>query len=156
VPGFKLGQLSKSRLVGVDDRLIDVAVRALEISDYDATILIGGGVRSKEQARDNVARGVGIANSRHLTGDAIDLVALTDGKVDWSNLEAFRGVAKAVKRAAAELMIPIRQGCDWNCNGVWGETKEWDWPHFENPRKAFLDAAIAEMKRYRQELWINV
>ena len=152
---FKLGKTSWLNLKGVDTDLIAVAVRALEISSVDGTVLAGGGLRSQSQAAANAARGTGILKSRHLTGDAIDLVALTNGRVVWKNQSAFVEMARAVKQAAAELEIPIQQGCDWDIDGNTGERGEWDWPHFQNPLPHRMAAAVSEMKRHRAELGLD-
>lgn len=152
---FKFGAKSRRNLKGVDETLVAVAERALEISPCDGTILVGGGLRTLAQAQANVRKGTGILNSLHRTGDAIDLVALTNGRVRWDNSEAFYAMAMAVKQAAAEMLVPIRQGCDWNMNGTFGESREWDWPHFENPVEYWMQKATDEMYRYRKELGLS-
>ncbi|HEY3494761.1 MAG TPA: hypothetical protein VGK73_08755 [Polyangiaceae bacterium] len=139
--------------------LVKVAELAILLCPFDGTIIDGGGLRTQAQAETNAAAGTGIANSRHLRqsdgwGHAIDLIALTKGKIDWNNLPAFKSMAHAVKIASAMLVTPIRQGCDWNMNGIMGEagTKEWDWPHFEDPLPHLLKKAESEMLRFREEL----
>src|SRR5690606_40934808 len=92
---------------------------------HDLAVLDGGGLRRVQQAQQCAAAGTGVLNSRHLTGDAVDLVTLTDGKVDWTNLSAFRETAETIATVAAELGIPIVQGCDWDCDGIMGEAGEW-------------------------------
>lgn len=49
----------------------------------------------------------------------------------WSDLEAFRRLAKAVKVVALDMGIKIRHGADWDGDGRQGEPGEFDWPHFE-------------------------
>lgn len=149
------GASSRRNLAGVDPRLVSVAELAITLCPFDGTVIAGGGLRTQAQAQANAAAGTGILNSRHLTGDAIDLIALTRGRIDWKNMLAFQSMARAVKMASAVLGVPIRQGCDWNMNGTFGETGEWDWPHFENPWPVWREKAALEMKRYRRELGID-
>jgi peptidoglycan L-alanyl-D-glutamate endopeptidase CwlK len=156
------GAQSYANLSGVLPGLVDVAQLAIRICEYDGTVIAGGGLRTHDQALQNVQNGTGILDSRHRKqsdgwGHAIDLIALTYGRVDWQNLVAFREMARAVKVASAILEIPIRQGCDWNMNGKLQEagTKEWDWPHFEDPIPFHLPAAENEMLRYRREIGLS-
>jgi peptidoglycan L-alanyl-D-glutamate endopeptidase CwlK len=153
----EFGTSSRRNLEGVLPDLVTVAELAIKLCEFDGKIIAGGGLRTEAQARANVANGTGILNSLHRRqsdgyGHAIDLIALTNGKIDWGNLKAFKAMARAVKIAAAHLCTPIRQGCDWNMNGTFGESREWDWPHFENPVEFWRPKAVAEMHRYRAEL----
>jgi hypothetical protein len=155
------GGASSANLEGVAPALVDVAMLALRLCPYDGTVLPGGGLRTVAQAQDNVRRGTGIADSRHLPqadgkGRAIDCVALSPGKgVDWKNAAAFHAMAEAVGKASAILNVPIRQGCDWNMNGVFGEGREWDWAHFEEPKLEYMPAAQALLDRRREELGLE-
>lgn len=145
------GVASKGRLVDVLPALVDVAQVALRISPHDATIPTGGGLRNAAQAALNVARGTGILDSRHRKqkdgwGHAIDLPPLDiRGKIDWTDLPAFMSMAYAVRIARALLGVPIRQGCDWNMNGIFAEKNEHDWAHFEDPLPQYLPKACELM-----------
>ena len=155
------GKNSKANLRGVLPSLILVAERAIRICKYDGTIIGGGGLRTEEQALVNVANGTGIINSRHRKqadgyGHAIDLLPLVDGVVQWKLIVPFKAMANAVKYAAAELLVPIRQGCDWNMNGEFGEKNEYDWAHFESPKPGYFALATAEMHNHRAELGLDV
>lgn len=130
-------------------RLADLV---LSRSRYDLTVLDGGALRSIEQAKANAANGTGVLNSRHLTGDALDLVTLTDGRIDWGNVAAFRQTAETVAMVAAEMNLPIVQGCDWDCDGIMGETGEWDWPHVQLPWPYQMAKAKALLEIRRREL----
>jgi peptidoglycan L-alanyl-D-glutamate endopeptidase CwlK len=157
------GKRSRAQLDGVMPGLVAVAELAIRLCPYDGTVIAGGGLRSQAEADTYAAQGTGIRNSRHLKqpdgwGHAIDLIVLVRGAVRWDAdkdpevMRAFREMARAVKTASAILEIPIRQGCDWNMNGTFGESKEWDWPHFEDPVYALQGRAEAEMRRFRKEL----
>lgn len=50
--------------------------------------------------------------SRHITGHAIDFVALPDNQVSWE-WSHYPKIADAFKQAAAELGVSIEWGGDW-------------------------------------------
>jgi peptidoglycan L-alanyl-D-glutamate endopeptidase CwlK len=52
-------------------------------------------------------------NSRHLTGHAVDLLALVGGKVSWDWPLYFR-IAAAIRTAALELGIAVEWGGVWD------------------------------------------
>ena len=149
---YQLSKRSLSRLAGVDDKLVAVVKRAIEISQVDFMVLEG--VRSKEQCMINygkgrtaaqcVAKGVPAqyANpnaakvtwlnnpfaSKHVSGKAVDLVPYP---VDWQDLKKFDAIAKAMLQSAKELGVPVRWGADWDGDGKPRERGESDSPHFE-------------------------
>ena len=127
----------------------------LQESRHDLTVLDGGAVRSVSQAAANAANGTGVLNSRHLTGHALDLVTLTNGRVDWKNLAAFRETAELVAVVAARHNLAIVQGCDWDCDGVLGETGEWDWPHLQLPWAYQVEKSRRLLLIRRQELGLS-
>jgi hypothetical protein len=66
--------------------------------------------RPCERQAELVARGASrTMNSRHLTGHAVDLVALDRGRVSWQ-WEDYYEVAAAMQAAAHELGVPVRWG----------------------------------------------
>ena len=118
---YVLGRGSLSKLTGVHPDLVRVVKRAIEITPVDFTVLEG--VRTVAQQRINVAKGVSTTmRSRHLTGHAVDLVPLVNGKPSW-DWQYYHQLAPAVKQAAKELNVAI----DWG-----GDSKSFkDGPHFE-------------------------
>ena len=50
--------------------------------------------------------------SRHLTGHAVDVVAIVDGKVTW-DWQCYEAIAEAFKQAAEALEIKIVWGGGW-------------------------------------------
>ena len=118
---FKLGEKSLKTLEGVDERLVKVVKRAIELTDTDFTV--GEGLRTKERQAKLFAEGKSkTLNSKHLTGDAVDLWAFKDGTVTWDKV-AYDNLAPFVKQAAKELGIEIRWGGDFH--GFY------DGPHYE-------------------------
>ncbi|EOO9467045.1 M15 family metallopeptidase, partial [Escherichia coli] len=108
-------------LEGVKPQLVAVVRRALELSEVDFGITEG--LRTKERQKQLVAEGKSqTMNSRHLTGDAVDVVAWGGSQVSW-DWPLYEKIAQAFKQAAAELGTAIEWGGDW--------TSLKDGPHFQ-------------------------
>ena len=132
--GFKLGKTSLARLKGVDETLVNVVKRAIEISEVDFTVMEG--VRTLERQRELYAQGrtapgkivTWTMKSRHIEGKAVDLVPYP---LDWNDLEKFNKIKDAMFQAARELDVNLRWGADWDGDGKYREKGEYDSPHFE-------------------------
>lgn len=121
---FKLGATSLSRLKGVHPDLAKVVKRAIELTPIDFTVLEG--LRTKERQAALVAKGASkTMNSYHITGHAVDIAPLVDGKVTW-DWKYYRQLAPAVKQAAKELGVTVEWGGDWKSFP--------DGPHWQIPR----------------------
>ena len=124
---FKLGKNSLNNLVGVDERLIDIAEVAIKLSNIDFGIPSTGGLRTEEvQAKlfaDGVSKADGVnSRSYHQSGKALDVYAYVDGKASWDKLHLSL-IAAAMLQASAQLGYELKWG------GLW---KSWqDYPHFE-------------------------
>lgn len=106
---FILGDRSTKNLVGVNSDLVKVVKRALELSPVDFTVIEG--LRTKERQADLMKQGfTRTLNSRHIIGEAVDIVPLP---VDWKNPKPFGLVAEAMKKAADELGVKITWGGDF-------------------------------------------
>lgn len=122
---FKLSKSSLNKLQGVKQPLVDVVNRALELSEIDFGI--SEGVRSLERQKQLYADGKSrTMNSRHLTGDAVDVYAWIDGSVSWM-FHYYEDIAKAMFKAAEELGTEIEWGGNWESFR--------DGPHFQLKRK---------------------
>lgn len=125
--GNALSQRSISRLRGVHPDLVRVVHRAIELSPLDFAITCG--TRSQAEQDRLVAEGKSkTRNSRHLTGHAVDFVALIDGRASW-HFPYYKQIADAFKHAAVELGIAIVWGGDW--------VTFRDGPHIELDRKVY-------------------
>ena len=125
--GFKFGLRSKKRLKGVHPDLVRVMERAIHISSIDFTVLEG--LRSRSRQEKLVAAGASkTLKSRHLTGHAVDIAPLLDGKVSW-DWPLYHKLAKTVKQAAKEEGVPIQWGGDWRTFK--------DGPHWQLPRNEY-------------------
>jgi peptidoglycan L-alanyl-D-glutamate endopeptidase CwlK len=124
---FSLSQKSKDRLSGVHPDLVKVVNRAIQITTCDFAVLEG--VRSLARQEQLVKAGASqTMKSRHLTGHAVDLGAYVNGSVRW-DWPLYNQLADAMKKAAAELKVPIEWGGDW--------TTLKDGPHFQLPWKDY-------------------
>ena len=121
-----LSKRSLDRLKDVNEGLVKVVKRAIEISEYD--FMVVEGLRTKETQAEYIKKGVSkTMNSYHLTGHAVDLAPIENGVIDWNNKKGqFDSVAKAMKQAASELGVKIEWGGNWK--------KLIDKPHFQVPR----------------------
>ena len=118
---YKLSEKSLSKLDGVNRDLVRVVKRAITISKVDFGI--SEGVRSAERQQelyDSLASKT--LNSKHLTGDAIDLFAYVDGGVTWQWIY-YEQIAIAMYTAAMKERVLITWG------GSWDSLK--DGPHFQ-------------------------
>lgn len=124
---YKLSARSLSRLQGVHPDLIRVVKRAIEITTIDFTVIEG--LRTMERQKELKRTGATTTlRSRHLTGHAVDLAPLVDGKVSW-DWPHYYVLEKAVKQAADELGIEIEWGGDWKSFK--------DGPHWQLSWKAY-------------------
>ena len=132
--GFVLGKTSLARLKGVDECLVKVVKRAIEISEIDFTVMEG--VRTLDRQRELYAQGrtapgkivTWTMKSRHIEGKAVDLVPYP---LDWNDIEKFNKIKDAMFQAAREQDVNLRWGADWDGDGKYREKGEYDSPHFE-------------------------
>ena len=107
----KLSNLSTSRLVGVDPKLVLVVKRAIELTKID--FRVQEGLRTLETQQEYLKKRVTqTLDSKHITGDAVDLVALVDNKVNW-DASYYIQIAEAMRLAAIELNVQVRWGGCW-------------------------------------------
>lgn len=107
---------SMQRLSGVNPALVDVLKeterRALQ---QGIKIEVSEGLRNRERQTGLVKAGKSqTMNSRHITGDAVDIfIKNPDGTANW-DFEAYRPVADIAKQVAAERGVPdLVWGGDW-------------------------------------------
>lgn len=122
---FKLSKASLNKLQEVKAPLVAVVKRAIELSEVDFGVSEGVRTLERQKALYEAKKSLTM-NSRHLTGDAVDLYAWINGYIDW-NFSNYEKIAKAMFKAAEELGIEIEWG------GSWKTFK--DGPHFQLKRK---------------------
>jgi peptidoglycan L-alanyl-D-glutamate endopeptidase CwlK len=106
---------SERRMEGIDPRLVEImrlTEQRAEQRGYD--LEVSEGLRSPERQAQMVAEGKSqTLKSKHLTGNALDMVLMDGGKPDW-DFEKYREVADIAKGAAAELGVnDFVWGGDW-------------------------------------------
>lgn len=113
---FKLSTKSIDRMSGVDPKLIRVVSRAIELTKIDFGVIQG--IRTIEEQKELVAKGASkTMNSKHLTGDAVDLMAYIGSRGSWE-LNLYDDIADAMKQAAKEENVSIRWGAAWHINNI--------------------------------------
>jgi peptidoglycan LD-endopeptidase CwlK len=103
------------RIAGVNQDLMAVVKRASEISGLQFTVGDKGGMRDQATQDQLVAGGFSqTRNSNHLTGNAIDLLPIVNGKaVAEATPEQSAEISRAMKQAAKELGVDVNWGGDW-------------------------------------------
>ena len=146
--GFVLSERSLKNLQGVKDDLVRVVKRAIEISDTDFAVIEG--LRTKERQAYLVKKGASkTMNSKHLTGHAVDIAPVVDGKISW-DFEHYYALANAMAKAATELGVQVRWGGAWTLiTGKAGTPQDWV-RAYKNERaklgkKPFLDGVHFEL-----------
>lgn len=132
MPGFRFGPRSEANLQGVHPDLVRVVRRALEISPVDFGVAEG----VRDYARQKFLFDSGKSktmNSLHLRGrdglgHAVDLYPIVKAGPEFVRAD-FEPVVAAMKKAAAELGLPIECGHDWKSFP--------DSPHFQLPALAY-------------------
>lgn len=124
---FNLSTRSRDRLKGVHPDLVKVIELAITKTPVD--FMVTEGLRTVERQKTLVAKGASkTMNSRHITGHAVDIVPIIDGKVryDWP---LYHKIAPIIKDCAKQLGVAIVWGGDWRTFK--------DGPHFELDRKKY-------------------
>lgn len=108
---FQFGTKSRAALAAVHPDLAALAEAALAECEIDFSITEG--MRSKERQEKLVAEGKSqTLKSRHITGHAVDVGALVDGKLTW-DMPAYAQIADAFRKASIATGIPFEWGCAW-------------------------------------------
>lgn len=121
---FKLSRRSLDRLVGVDDDLVAVVRYAISVTKIDFGVIQG--LRTIEQQKELVAKGASqTMKSKHLDGNAVDLMAYINGRGSWE-LNLYDEIADAMKEGAEAAGVAVRWGAAWHIPDIrkWNGTME--------------------------------
>lgn len=141
---YKLGTKSLKELEGVKPSLVAVVKRAIEITKQD--FAVNDGLRSLEEQKQLVASGASTTlNSKHITGDAVDVVPYINGKPRWEWAPIYI-VAEAMRQAAKELNIKITWGGCWDVIDFTNST--------ESPQK-MVEGYVARRKKLGKSAFID-
>lgn len=122
---FKLSTRSLERLLGVDERLVAVVHRAIEITTVDFGVVEGVRTPARqielfEKDASQIREG-----GTHVEGRAVDLMAYIGDRGSWE-LNLYDNIADAMKQAAIEKNVGLRWGAAWNVPDIrlWRGTME--------------------------------
>ncbi len=138
---FALSVRSLEKLRGVDDRLVQVVRRAIEITTVDFAVTEG--LRTRERQIELFNKGASQIRDggTHVEGRAVDLVAYLDDRISWE-LNLYDEVADAMKQAAIELGVPLRWGAAWNVPDI----RKWE-GNMESAMNHYIDERRKQGKR---------
>ena len=147
---FKLSKRSHDRLFGVNPKLVAAVNRAIEITTVDFGVTEG--LRTVETQEAYVKAGKSqTMDSKHIGGNAVDLVAYINGGVSWE-LNLYDNIAEAMRTAAIENDLALRWGAAWNVPDIckWTGSMEDAMNHYiderrRQGRRPFIDAPHFEI-----------
>ena len=108
---FSFGQKSTEHLQDVNPDLVKVMLEAIKQSPYDFSITQGVRTVEQQQALFNAGKSQTM-RSRHLSGNAVDIAILENGKITWE-FDRYNTVAAHIKAVAKSMDIPVEWGGDW-------------------------------------------
>ena len=113
---------------------------AISLTKVDFGVICG--LRTEEEQRALVEKGASqTMKSKHLTGDAVDLMAYIDGRGTWE-LNMYDDIAEAMREAARNQGVRIRWGAAWTVPDI----AEWNLT-MEDAMNSYIDERRAERKR---------
>jgi len=147
---FQLSSRSLIKLNGVKNELHIVVAKAINFTSVDFGVICG--MRTENEQRELVNKGASqTMNSRHLTGDAVDLMAYLGSRGSWE-LNLYDDIADAIKKAAIESNVSIRWGAAWNIPDIrdWSGSMEEAMNHYVDERRSqgkrpFIDGPHFEL-----------
>lgn len=143
---YSLGQKSIAMLQGVHPDLVKVVKRAIQITDIDFTVIEG--MRTVARQKQLVAKGASkTMNSRHLTGHAVDVVPMQDGKISW-DWPLYYKLAKVMKKAAKDVGVTLEWGGDWKS---FKDGPHWQLPFSKYPKTQKFSTFVDNAPQYTNE-----
>ena len=138
---FSLSQRSLVRLDGVNNKLHSVVTTAITLTNCDFGVTCG--LRTEKEQEELVARGASqTMNSKHLTGDAVDVVAYIGSRISWE-LNLYDEIADAFKEAS------VREGVGILWGGAWSVPDLRDWEGTsEEARESYIDLRKSQKRSY--------
>ena len=133
---FVLSQRSLSKMNGINNELHTVVCSAIKLSKIDFGVICG--MRTETEQRALLEKGATTTmKSKHLTGDADDLMAYIGSRGSWE-LNLYDDIADAMKEAAIQERVGIRWGAAWNIPDIreWEGTMEEAMNHYIDERRA--------------------
>tara|TARA_R110002020_G_scaffold276610_3_gene491948 strand:+ start:1791 stop:2243 length:453 start_codon:yes stop_codon:yes gene_type:complete len=136
---YKLGNRSKEKLEGVDERMVSIVRYAINVTKQDFSVICG--LRTMDEQRALVAKGASqTMKSKHIGGNAVDLMAYVDGG-RWE-LNLYDEIADAMAEGARAISTPVKWGAAWSV----GDIREWDGT-MEEAMNAYVDLRRSQGRR---------
>ena len=137
---FELSKRSNEKLDGVNPNLVAVVRKAITLTKVDFGVICGR--RTVEEQTELYNSGASqTMNSKHLTGNAVDLMAYIGSRGSWE-LNLYDNIADAMQQAAQELNVPLRWGAAWNTDDI----RDWK-SSMEDCMNYYVDVRRREGKR---------
>ena len=137
---FKLSKRSLERLEGVNPPLVEVVEKANTLTNIDFGVTCG--LRTMEEQQALVDSGASqTMKSKHLEGNAVDVVAYIGSRITWE-LNVYDDIADAFKAAAQDIGLGIRWGAAWHIPDI----REWD-QSMEAAMNSYVDLRRSEGRR---------
>ncbi|MFW3388459.1 UNVERIFIED_CONTAM: M15 family metallopeptidase [Kocuria sp. CPCC 205274] len=121
-----LNERSKKNLIGVKPQLVKV----IELAASRLPFVVTEGLRTPAKQKQLLAeKKTQTLESRHLTGDAVDIYCGS-----WEPKD-FMPALREIYKAGNELGIKLRFGCNWSSNPDDKTSSKFkDYPHIELPK----------------------
>jgi len=137
---FKLSKRSLSKLEGVDERLVAVVRYAITETKIDFGVICG--LRTIEEQRQLVAKGASqTMKSRHIDGEAVDLMAFIGSRGSWE-LNLYDDIAEAMKEGALACDVGIKWGAAWTVPDL----RSWE-GSMESAMNDYIDTRRSQNRR---------
>jgi len=121
---YNLGRKSKKRLVGVNPVLAYVVTLAIKRTTQDFSVFEGVRLTKRQRMLYHSGQSKTL-RSKHLEGNAVDLVVYRNGRLYWDNVSReYHEINKAMTEVIKEL--GLEDVIIWGY-GAWG----WDMPHYQ-------------------------
>lgn len=121
----RFGKRSKSRLKGVDARLVNVLNELIKIMD----VTVIEGLRTRERQEELLKQGATKTRfSKHIEGKAVDIAPYP---IDWKDRDRFHYMGGMIRGIAQQLGIKVRWGGDWRNDGITANNNFDDLVHIE-------------------------
>jgi peptidoglycan L-alanyl-D-glutamate endopeptidase CwlK len=137
---FALSQRSLGRLDGVNNKLHSVVTTAIGLTNVDFGVTCG--LRTEKEQEELVARGASkTMKSKHLTGDAVDVVAYIGSRISWET-NLYDDIADAFKEASVREGVGIKWGASWHIPDL----RDWEGTA-EEAMMAYIDLRRSQGRR---------
>tara|TARA_R110002110_G_C13052663_1_gene681049 strand:+ start:161 stop:613 length:453 start_codon:yes stop_codon:yes gene_type:complete len=136
---YKLGNRSKEKLEGIDERMASIVRYAISVTKQDFSVICG--MRTRQEQEVLFKKGASkTMKSKHLEGNAVDLMAWIDGG-RWE-LKLYDEIADAMAEGARAIDTAVKWGAAWSV----GDIRYWDGT-MEEAMNAYVDLRRSQGKR---------